>query len=282
MSYFLNQLDQAQKCLPIGLPQAIGADLLMTLLIWQQFTARYKVGSKQIADQCASQSRIMADMPIATPIPFSAETLFDACQWQQGDAGQAIHKSLSTLCQQQPWLDRIFRPERFAPNAPWAPLFANTRIWNEIMRLLGSIPASPLLPPETVFRQAMAHLLPRLRFHPGNAPANTAKLLASLLKPWRYGTTPQRYDNTPILHAWRVSQQQGKHPYLHWLTAAEMAAKQYSLALADYAPPRLAVQTGQAPSGSGGGNACHHTKPTPTTQGEPDVRPGPNPPSNAK
>ncbi len=188
MSYFLTQLDQAQKCLPLGLPQAIGADLLMTLLIWQQFTARHRVESKLISGQCAGQTRIMADMLSAIPIPFSPETMFDACQWKQNDAGQAIHKSLSILCQQQPRLDRIFRPERFAPNATWAPLFANTQIWNQIMALLGSIPITPLLPTGAVFQQAMAHLLPQLSLQPGNAAPDTAKLMASLLKPWRNAT----------------------------------------------------------------------------------------------
>jgi uncharacterized membrane protein YgcG len=181
MSAFLIQLDQAQKRLPVGLPQTIGADLLVTLLMWQQLSVRYRVESKLVSGQCAGQTSVVADMLSAIPIPFSPECLFDACQWRQDDAGSAIHQSLFTLCQQQPQLDRIFRPERFGPDAPWAALFADNSIWADIMQLLGSIPATPFLSAGTVYQQAMAHLLPKA--HP--LPAHLAKLIATLLAPLR-------------------------------------------------------------------------------------------------
>lgn len=91
------------------------------------------------------QTRIMADMLSAIPTPFSPETLFDACQWQSGEAGRAIHHSRTTLCQQQPRLDRLFRPARFGPSAPWAHLFANTPIWANIMQAIRIVASKPCI-----------------------------------------------------------------------------------------------------------------------------------------
>jgi uncharacterized membrane protein YgcG len=228
MSLSLTRLDRAQKHLPPGLPQRIGADLLLTLFVWQQLSARCQIETKAIASQCAGQPDVVTHMLNRIPIPFPPHCLFDACLWSQPNlAGVAIYQCLLALCQHLPHLDRIVRPERFASDAPWAHLFANTPIWASIMQQIGSIPATPLLPLGPLFEQALAHLLPG---GPAMPPA-LAKLMVQLLTPWRKASIyDPLFGQGQLLFAALAQVEQGNSTHLLRLRGQEPDPDQWALA----------------------------------------------------